>query len=424
MMGRRMAALALCLIGLLSGGALAEIEVVFENMYYGEAAFNMHMRDEENYLIFQGEKYSLNDDRFSYYEEFPVYGGKTRAVYEMSIPNDRFSVEPDGGELLLGTAVIDIPYKATLYVGEGNRRSGEYVLSDAITLTDIYEDKVYMKRGAGGEPALIDKVYLYSYEVDGEVRRFAATLYIDYEDYRAKYESDGAEPVATAVVTDAPAEEPAATLAPTDAPVLEDEQAGEDRGVIAAAMAAVAAVAVVAMVLGHRKKPRNQPAQDTKSTASSAAVQPVENTFSMKAEEILRRISVEGLSMTDSEAVEKIDSMERICGQIFAAVSEQPAKEVQSRRFLNYYLPTTLKMLTFYRTISASGVSAEEVAKVRRSTMQGMDMVLAACQKLLDNLYKGDMMDVSADVKVLEQMLKRDGFIEGDLEIGKTARKD
>lgn len=422
MMGRRMAVLALCLICLLSGGALAEIEVVFENMYYGEAAFNMHMRDEENYLIFQGEKYSLNDDRFTYYEEFPVYGGKTRAVYEMSIPKDRFSVEPDGGELLLGTAVIDIPYKATLYVGEGNRRSGEYVLSDAITLTDIYEDKVYMKRSAGGEPTLIDKVYLYSYEVDGEVRRFAATLYIDYEDYRAKYESDAAEAAASANTS---AEAPAATAAPTDAPVMEPEREGEDQGVIAAAVAAIAAVAVVAMVLGRRRKPKNQPVRDTKpASVPSVAVQPTESTFSMKAEEILRRISVEGLSMTDSEAVEKIDSMERICGQIFAAVSEQPAKEVQSRRFLNYYLPTTLKMLTFYRTISASGVSAEEVEKVRRSTMQGMDMVLAACQKLLDNLYKGDVMDVSADVKVLEQMLKRDGFIEGDLEIGKIARKD
>ena len=67
--------IALCL---LSCGAQADTKVVFEDMHYGEDAFNMHMNDEENYLIFEGERYSLNDDSFSFREAFQIYGGKTR----------------------------------------------------------------------------------------------------------------------------------------------------------------------------------------------------------------------------------------------------------------------------------------------------------------------------------------------------------
>ena len=37
-------------------------------------------------------------------------------------------------------------------------------------------------------------------------------------------------------------------------------------------------------------------------------------------------------------------------------------------------------------------------------------MVLTACQKQLDQLYHDDMLDVSTDIDVLEQMLRRDGY--------------
>ena len=37
-------------------------------------------------------------------------------------------------------------------------------------------------------------------------------------------------------------------------------------------------------------------------------------------------------------------------------------------------------------------------------------MILTACQKQLDSLFKDNMLDVSSDIDVLEQMMKRDGF--------------
>ncbi|MBQ2957901.1 MAG: hypothetical protein IJE08_15760 [Clostridia bacterium] len=188
-------ALVCAVLMMLCAVVQADTVVLFGDMHYGEEAFDMHMNDEDNFLVYDGEQFSLNDDSFSFKEEFQIYGGKTRSVYEFTIPSKRYSIEDDGTELLLGTVTINIPYQATLYVGEGNRRSGEYMLSEPVTLNDVYDEPIYLRRDEDGNPVLTDRVYLYCYEVSGEIRRFAATLFIDYEGYTARYAPLGTVPL-------------------------------------------------------------------------------------------------------------------------------------------------------------------------------------------------------------------------------------
>ena len=87
---------------------------------------------------------------------------------------------------------------------------------------------------------------------------------------------------------------------------------------------------------------------------------------------------------------------------------------------MNYYLPTTLKMLANYRTMQERGVSYGEMKEARETTVHGMNLILTACQKQIDNLHRENMLDISTDIEVLEQMLKRDGFM--DNEIVESAR--
>lgn len=124
----RMISVLFCILLLLTCGAQADTAVTFEDMHYGDEAFQMHLNNEVNKLIFEGEEYLLEDDSFQFREAMTVYGGKTRAVYEMTLPQGQFSVTPTGEELLIGMVEINIPRKATLYVGSGNRRIGDYVL--------------------------------------------------------------------------------------------------------------------------------------------------------------------------------------------------------------------------------------------------------------------------------------------------------
>ena len=129
-----------------------------------------------------------------------------------------------------------------------------------------------------------------------------------------------------------------------------------------------------------------------------------------KGQEMLRQIRSENDAIPDEALSKQMDELSQKCVQIFRTVAEKPGKATQIRKFMNYYLPTTLKMLTNYRTMQQRGVSEKDMQEAHATLTRGMDMVLTACQKQLDNLYKDNMLDVSTDMDVLEQMLKRDGF--------------
>lgn len=134
-----------------------------------------------------------------------------------------------------------------------------------------------------------------------------------------------------------------------------------------------------------------------------------------KGQEMLRQIRAANNAIPDQTLSQQMYELERLCVQIFKTVAEKPGKASQIRKFMNYYLPTTLKMLNSYRTMQERGVSRSDMLEARNALIHGMNMILTACQKQLDNLFKDEMLDVSTDIDVLEQMLKRDGFVDGPL---------
>ena len=136
--------------------------------------------------------------------------------------------------------------------------------------------------------------------------------------------------------------------------------------------------------------------------------------------DMLATIRRENAAIPDQELSELMDHLSVKCEQIFRTVSECPSKAPQVRKFMNYYLPTTLKMLANYRTMQQRGVSYGEMKEARDTTVRGLTMVLTACQKQIDNMHRENMLDISTDIDVLEQMLKRDGFT--DNEIVESAR--
>ena len=132
-------------------------------------------------------------------------------------------------------------------------------------------------------------------------------------------------------------------------------------------------------------------------------------------QDMLETIKKENAAIPDQELTEQMNNLSVKCEQIFRTVSETPSKAPQVRKFMNYYLPTTLKMLANYRTMQQRGVSYGEMKEARETTVHGMNLILTACQKQIDNLHRDNMLDISTDIDVLEQMLKRDGFTENEI---------
>ncbi len=153
---------------------------------------------------------------------------------------------------------------------------------------------------------------------------------------------------------------------------------------------------------------------------------PVADNVITKGQEMVQTIMKENAAIPDETLSGQMDTLCEKCEQIFRTVSEAPSKAPQVRKFMNYYLPTTLKMLANYRTMQQRGVSYLEMNQARDTTIRGMNMILTACQKQIDNLHKENMLDISTDIDVLEQMLKRDGYTENEItghkEMTTTAR--
>ena len=135
----------------------------------------------------------------------------------------------------------------------------------------------------------------------------------------------------------------------------------------------------------------------------------------LKGQEMLNTIRDENIVITDETLSAQMDTLSDKCQQIFRTVSAEPSKAPHVRKFMNYYLPTTLKVLANYRTMQERGVSYQDMQQARESAVRCMNMVLTACQKQIDALHRENMLDISTDIEVMEQMLRRDGYTENEI---------
>ena len=116
----------------------------------------------------------------------------------------------------------------------------------------------------------------------------------------------------------------------------------------------------------------------------------------------------------DRDMLEKSVQIRGLTAAIFHAVREDPEKESQISNFVNYYFPTTLKLLDSYADFEEKGYQGEKLLQTKDRIESTADTIIAAYQKQLDNLYLTDTLDVDTDIDVLETMLKRDGLSESD----------
>ena len=104
------------------------------------------------------------------------------------------------------------------------------------------------------------------------------------------------------------------------------------------------------------------------------------------------------------------DRIELLTTRIFHLVEERPAMKPQIRKFMNYYLPTTLKLLDSYALLEAQGIEGDNITASKKEIERTMDTLIAGFEKQLDRLFSSQAMDITADVEVLEGMMAQDGL--------------
>ena len=91
-------------------------------------------------------------------------------------------------------------------------------------------------------------------------------------------------------------------------------------------------------------------------------------------------------------------------------MDKHPEKRPQIRRFLSYYLPTTLKILNAYDRMDETGVEGANIDGAKGKIEAIMGHIVQAFDKQLDALFGAEALDISTDIAVMEQMLAREGL--------------
>ena len=116
-------------------------------------------------------------------------------------------------------------------------------------------------------------------------------------------------------------------------------------------------------------------------------------------------------AVTDPELKTYVSRTERALTRMIDTVAQTPAKAAHVKKFVNYYLPTIVKLLDAYDRLCEAGQS-DTMNATLQSIENSMSNVADASEKQLANMFEDEQMDISTDIEVLETMLKSDGLLD------------
>ena len=116
------------------------------------------------------------------------------------------------------------------------------------------------------------------------------------------------------------------------------------------------------------------------------------------------------LSIKDPEVRVKINEIMRVTDKIVQDAIADPTDVPKIRKFLNYYLPTTIKLLNHYDRMGKVGIEGENIDKSMKSIEEMLDAAISAYKKQLDSLFADQALDIETDIAVMNAMLDREGL--------------
>lgn len=106
----------------------------------------------------------------------------------------------------------------------------------------------------------------------------------------------------------------------------------------------------------------------------------------------------------------KIDHMEVLVDKIFDRIEQKPEMVGDIRKLMEYYLPTTIKLLETYAEMDAQPVGGANIQAAKQEIEESLDTINTGFEKLLDSLFQDTAWDVSSDISVLKMMLAQEGL--------------
>ena len=146
--------------------------------------------------------------------------------------------------------------------------------------------------------------------------------------------------------------------------------------------------------------------------ADSSPVSPIaDDTMQDSYSNVLAEFYEVNSFIVDEEISEKVSHLAGVTAKIFKIVDETPEKKSQLKRFMSYYLPTTMKLVRSYVTLEKQGIRGENIAGAKKNIGNILDTLSTGFEQQLDMLFRADALDIAADISVPENLMQQDGLM-------------
>jgi len=127
------------------------------------------------------------------------------------------------------------------------------------------------------------------------------------------------------------------------------------------------------------------------------------------------------VSIPDEKIKLKADELACITDRIFKKLLVEPGVYTQVKRFAEFFLPTTVKLLNSYDRFSQSGVEGENITGTMERIDTALDTSLESYRKFYDSLFESQALDIETDISVFDTMLKKEGLLSSDFQPSNAA---
>ena len=115
-------------------------------------------------------------------------------------------------------------------------------------------------------------------------------------------------------------------------------------------------------------------------------------------------------AIPDTAVRQKINKIMEISDKIVQDAVHDPSDVPQIKRFLSYYLPTTIKLLNAYDRMGSQGIQGENISGTMARIEDMLDTAITAYEKQLDSLFANQALDIETDIQVMNSMIAREGL--------------
>ena len=155
----------------------------------------------------------------------------------------------------------------------------------------------------------------------------------------------------------------------------------------------------------YRTAQENQPEPEPEKAPEQAGEVPLNLETTRRFAQVLEK---ETSLMEDERAVEELQHMQKTTESICAWLEAHPESLPKARRFAEYYIPTTLKLLHTYNDVQSQ--QGENAEAIRRDIAGILHTLNQAYDNLYDKLLSDMALDVSSEIAALQGMLANDGL--------------